>query len=242
MIPRFMGSQPRAARKVRLLKSSGRPLPSTSLRRDEAAKEPENLREDGIDVDLLSKIVKEILEKLGVMALIVEETAGSSRSRRGPTKQAKAIKAQQSRMTKEEDLWWKVMTLNLGILQNTSDVDADNGPSGLAQQILDGYSSGIRVLRAGRRTFGAAVQRRNCWATGRCIHPGLQQGISDVALERCNYPEIHYGVASRASGEFGPMGSFGGVRSLCFRRILQPTQAVAGGVGKVATPACVRRP
>ncbi|KAJ7691083.1 hypothetical protein B0H14DRAFT_2652165 [Mycena olivaceomarginata] len=30
---------------------------------------------------------------------------------RGPTKQAKAIKAQQSRMTKEEDLWWKTQTM-----------------------------------------------------------------------------------------------------------------------------------
>ncbi|KAJ7843200.1 hypothetical protein B0H14DRAFT_3689865 [Mycena olivaceomarginata] len=123
MIPRFMGSQPRAARKVRLLKSSGRPLPSTSLRRDEAAKEPENLREDGIDVDLLSKIVKEILEKLGVMALIVEETAGSSRSRRGPTKQAKAIKAQQSRMTKEEDLWWKTQTMVRQVWRNKYSTD-----------------------------------------------------------------------------------------------------------------------
>lgn len=131
MIPRFTGSQSRAAKRVRIIKTSGRPLPSTSLRRDEAGKEPETLPEDGIDVDLLSKIVKEILEKLGVMALVVEETAGSSRSRRGPTKQAKAIKAQQSRMSKEEDLWWKVTTL--GILQNTSDVDADNDPPGLAQ-------------------------------------------------------------------------------------------------------------
>lgn len=119
MIPQFVGKETREARRLKVIQNNGRPLPTTPLRCAETSpgdvgveNAPEMEIGDQASVDFITKVVEQVIKKMGITGVsFASESSSPSKPRpgkRAPSKRAKGIKDQQSKMSREHDLWWKV--------------------------------------------------------------------------------------------------------------------------------------
>ncbi|KAJ7253300.1 hypothetical protein B0H12DRAFT_1071439, partial [Mycena haematopus] len=131
MIPRFAAKQSRLAKQVQVLQGTNRVLPTSSLRpvEDNGGDDERNggleadVDEPGL-VDFITKIVLDVLRQEGVL---MQNSTKGRRPKRALGIRGMDIKAQQAKMSKEDDILWKRGIRAVWRQKYSSDTAADFG-------------------------------------------------------------------------------------------------------------------
>ncbi|KAJ7207282.1 hypothetical protein B0H12DRAFT_1243167, partial [Mycena haematopus] len=131
MIPRFAAKQSRLAKQVQVLQGTNRVLPTSSLRpvEDNGGDDERNggpgadVDEPGL-IDFVTKIVLDVLRQEGVL---MQNSTKGRRPKRALGIRGMDIKAQQAKMSKEDDILWKRGIRAVWRQKYSSDTAADFG-------------------------------------------------------------------------------------------------------------------
>lgn len=115
MIPKFINQQTRKERRLQVVKTSSSRLPIIPLVTPQMANDEEMPEEvlafDSQDpkcVAFVTRIVEEVMAKMGVTGVAVTQKPKGGPSKRAPSRRTLNRRLQQSMMTREHDVWWKV--------------------------------------------------------------------------------------------------------------------------------------